>query len=95
VDAETAAFMASSQVPWGTEALAGSITEPAWKSKPSFYFVASDDRMIPPLAQRAMAQRAGSTLTEVSGSHAVYVSQAKAVAGFFDRAAQEIAAKRA
>jgi len=93
VDAKTAAFMANSQAPWGVDALGGSITEPAWKSKPSYYLVASDDRMIPPPAQRGMAQRAGSTLTEVAGSHAVYVSQPKAVAEFIDRAAREIAAK--
>jgi pimeloyl-ACP methyl ester carboxylesterase len=93
VDAETAAFMAASQVPWGVEALAGAVTEPAWKTKPSWYMVATDDKMIPPPAQRAMSQRAGSTVTEVAGSHAVYVSQPRAVATFIDGAAKAIAEK--
>jgi pimeloyl-ACP methyl ester carboxylesterase len=80
VDPAQAAFMADAQVPWGVEALAGAITEPAWKSKPSWYLVAKDDRMIPPPAQRFMAQRIGATVVEVAGSHAVYVSQPAAVA---------------
>src|SRR5215831_16695670 len=75
-----AAFMAASQVPWGLDALNGAVTSPAWKTKPSWYLVAQDDHMIPPPAQRAMAQRAGSTVVEVPGSHAVYVSQPRAVA---------------
>ena len=73
--------MASSQVPWGVEALGGAITTAAWKAKPSWYLVATDDKMIPPPAQRIMSKRAGATVTEVPGSHAVYVSQPKAVAG--------------
>jgi pimeloyl-ACP methyl ester carboxylesterase len=93
VDAETAAFMASSQVPWGLDALNGAITAPAWKTKPSFYLVTTNDKMIPPPAQRAMAQRAGSTVAEIASSHAVYVSQAKAVAAFIDRAAMQVAAQ--
>ncbi len=88
VDPETAAFMADSQVPWGVEALAGAVTEPAWKVKPSFYLVASDDHMIPPPAQRLMAKRAGATVTEVSGSHAVYVSNPQAVADVIEKAAE-------
>jgi len=93
VDPETAAFMASSQVPWGVEALTGTITEPAWRTKPSWYLVATEDRMIPPPAQRNMSKRAGSTVTEVAGSHAIYVSQPKSVAAFIEKAANEIAAK--
>ena len=81
VDAEKAAFMADSQVPWGVEALGGTVTVPAWKSKPSWYLVATEDRMIPPPAQRAMATRAGATVIEAPGSHSVYVSQPRAVAG--------------
>jgi pimeloyl-ACP methyl ester carboxylesterase len=80
VDPELAAFMADAQVPWGLEALSGTISEPAWKSKPSWYLVATDDRMIPPPAQRFMSQRAGATVVEVAGSHAIYVSQPAAVA---------------
>ena len=75
VDAERAAFMADSQVPWGVGALSGTISEPAWKTKPSWYLVATDDKMIPPPAQRFMSKRAGSTVVEVAGSHAIYVSQ--------------------
>jgi pimeloyl-ACP methyl ester carboxylesterase len=88
VDADAAAFMADSQVPWGVEALAGAVTDPAWKHRPTFYLVASDDRMIPPLAQRMMAERAGSTVTEVAGSHAVYVSKPEAVAAIIAQAAK-------
>ncbi|CAH2406219.1 alpha/beta hydrolase [Mesorhizobium escarrei] len=87
VDETTASFMADSQVPWGVEALAGAVTEPAWKSKPSYYLVASDDRMIPPPAQRMMAERAGSIVTETAGSHAVYVSKPEAVAAVIEQAA--------
>nr|WSY50297.1 alpha/beta hydrolase [Streptomyces sp. NBC_00886] len=78
--AEDAAFLADSQVPWGLAALNGSITEPAWRAKPSWYLVATDDHMIPPPVQRQMAERAGATVTEAAGSHAVYVSQPAAVA---------------
>ena len=78
--ARAAAFMADSQVPWGVDALGGTVTEPAWRRKPSWYLVATDDRMIPPPAQRAMAERAGATVVEATASHAVYVSQPAAVA---------------
>ncbi len=85
---DLAAFMADSQVPWGVEALTGAVTQPAWKSKPSVYVVATEDRMIPPPAQRAMAARAGSRLTEVAGSHALYVSQPAAIAAAIDLASR-------
>ena len=84
-----AAFMADAQVPWGVDALGGSITEPAWRMKPSWYLVATEDRMIPPPAQRTMSERAGSTVTEVPGSHAIYVSQPGAVADLIKRAASD------
>jgi pimeloyl-ACP methyl ester carboxylesterase len=87
VEVERANFMADAQVPWGVEALAGAVTEPAWKTKPSWYLVTSEDKMIPPSAQRLMAQRAGSTFLEVSGSHAIYVSQPAAVAKLIEQAA--------
>src|SRR6266704_3467175 len=80
VSREAASFMADSQVPWGVEALNGAVTEPAWKTKPSWYLVSTEDKMIPPDAQRAMSKRAGSSVVEVKGSHAVYVSQPQAVA---------------
>ncbi len=93
VDAETAAFMADSQVPWGVDALSGTISEPAWKTKPSWYMVATDDKMIPPAAQRFMSKRAGSTVVEVAGSHAIYVSQPMAVAALIAKAAKEATPK--
>ena len=80
VPADEAAFMADSQVPWGLDALGGPVTEPAWRSKPSWYLVVTDDRMIPPVAQRSMAERAGAKVTEVPGSHAIYVSRPEVVA---------------
>jgi pimeloyl-ACP methyl ester carboxylesterase len=87
VDPDLAAFMADAQVPWGIEALGGTITKPAWSTKPSWYLVAADDRMIPPDAQRAMASRSGATVTETPGSHAVYVSRPDAVADVIRTAA--------
>jgi pimeloyl-ACP methyl ester carboxylesterase len=95
VDAERAAFMADSQVPWGVDALEGAVGEPAWRSKPSWYLVASADKMIPPAAQRFMAERAGSTVVEVAGSHAVYVSRPDAVAELIEAAASEVRADAA
>jgi pimeloyl-ACP methyl ester carboxylesterase len=89
VEPKRAAFMADSQVPWGLDALNGAVSTPAWKSKPSWYLVATADKMIPPPAQQAMSERAGSTVIEVAGSHAVYVSQPKAVAAFIAKAALE------
>ena len=88
VDAEKAAFMADSQVPWGVDALSGTISEPAWKTKQSWYLVATEDKMIPPPAQHFMSKRAGSTVVEAKGSHAIYVSQPKAVAAIIESAAE-------
>jgi pimeloyl-ACP methyl ester carboxylesterase len=93
VGEQKAAFMAASQVPWGVAALTGSVSQASWKSKPSWYLVAKDDKMIPPAAQRAMSQRAGSTVVEVPGSHAVYVSQPEAVASLIAKAAKAVTAK--
>jgi pimeloyl-ACP methyl ester carboxylesterase len=89
VDPELAAFMADAQMPWGVEALSGTISEPAWRSKPTWYLVATEDRMIPPPAQRFMSSRAGATVVEVAGSHAIYVSQPAAVANLIATAAKE------
>jgi pimeloyl-ACP methyl ester carboxylesterase len=86
--AQQAAFMADSQLPWGVGALEGTISEPAWRVKPSWYLIATDDRMIPPPAQRAMSERAGSTVAEVAASHSVYVSQPAATAALIARAAK-------
>ena len=83
-----AAFMADSQVPWGVNALNGAVSEPAWKSKHSWYLVATDDKMIPPPAQRQMAKRANATVVEAKGSHAIYVSQPQAVIKLIEQAAK-------
>jgi pimeloyl-ACP methyl ester carboxylesterase len=75
------------QVPWGVDGVGGAVTEPAWRHKPSWYLVATEDRMIPPPAQRMMAERAGAKVVEVIGSHAVYGSQPAAVADLIREAA--------
>jgi pimeloyl-ACP methyl ester carboxylesterase len=90
VDAELAAFMADSQVPWGVDALGGTISEAAWRNKPSWYLIATDDRMIPPPAQREMSGRAGATVEETAASHSLYVSQPEAVAAIIKKAASEV-----
>lgn len=87
VNADLAAFMADSQVPWGVQAFTGAISQPAWKSRPSWYLVPTEDKMIPPDAQRAMSKRAGSKVVETKGSHAVYVSQPDVVASLIVEAA--------
>ena len=91
VDADKAAFMADSQVPWGVEAVSGTIDEPAWTTKPSWYLIATQDRMIPPAAQHAMSERARATVSEIPASHAVYVSQPAAVAALIEQAASTVA----
>ena len=90
VDPETAAFMADSQVPWGVDALGGAVTKPAWKGKPSWYLQVRDDKMIPYPAQQFMAKRAGATVAEVPGSHAIYVSNPNAVAALIKQAARGV-----
>ena len=82
--------MANSQLPWGVAALTGEISEPAWKAKPSWYLVATEDKMIPPAAQRLMSKRAGSTVVEEKGSHAIYVSKPQAVAALIQAAAKGV-----
>jgi pimeloyl-ACP methyl ester carboxylesterase len=82
--------MADSQVPWGVEALSGTISQAAWRTKPSWYLVVTDDKMIPPPAQLFMSKRAGSTIVEVAGSHAIYVSQPNAVATLIESAAKGV-----
>jgi pimeloyl-ACP methyl ester carboxylesterase len=90
LDPAKAAFMADSQIPWGLGALNGAVTVPAWKTKPSWYLVATDDKMIPPDAQRLMSRRARSTVVEVAGSHAVYVSKPGAVVELIATAAETV-----
>jgi len=89
-----AAFMADSQVPWGADAPASSVTDPAWRTRPSWYLVTTQDRMIPPAAQRTMAQRAGSDVVEVAGSHSTYISHPAAVADLIKRAATAVTARQ-
>ena len=83
-----AAFMAASQVPWGVSALSGAVTQPAWKSKPSWYLITTDDKMIPPPAQRQMAKRAGATVAEAKSSHSVFLSHPQAVIKLIEQAAE-------
>jgi pimeloyl-ACP methyl ester carboxylesterase len=90
-----AAFLADSQVPWGVNALSGAISEPAWRTKPSWYLVATEDKMIPPPAQRQMAARAGATVAEAAGSHAIYISQPEAVAALIVKAATSVSPRMA
>lgn len=90
VEARAASFMADSQVPWGVAALDGVINAPAWKSKPSWYLVATDDKMIPPPAQHSMATRARATVVEAAGSHSIYISKPKAVAALIEQAAKGV-----
>lgn len=94
VKPDLAAFMADSQVPWGVNALAGEVTQPAWKMKPTWYLVATADKMIPVEAQRAMAKRAGAKTVDVAGSHAIYVSKPDAVAAVIEQAAKGVNEKR-
>lgn len=82
----TADFMANAQLPWGVGALNGTVTKAAWKEKPSWYLVATEDKMIPPVAQQGMSKRAGASVVEVAGSHAIYVSKPKAVASLIKKA---------
>jgi pimeloyl-ACP methyl ester carboxylesterase len=88
VDAKTAKFMAQSQSGWGLAAVGGVVTEAAWKTKPSWYLLATEDKMIPPVAQGAMAKRANANVTEVKASHAVMVSQPAAVVAVIEKAAK-------
>jgi pimeloyl-ACP methyl ester carboxylesterase len=88
VDPKKAAFMADSQVPWGNDAVNGAISNPAWRNKPSWYLLVTQDRMIPPDAQRFMSKRAGSNVVEVAGSHSIYVSHPEAVANLIEKAAE-------
>jgi pimeloyl-ACP methyl ester carboxylesterase len=87
---EEGRFLGASQVPWGVDAFAGAVTKPAWRSKPSWYLVATDDHMIPPPAQRLMAERAGATTSEAPGSHAIYVSHPDVVADVIRLAAKAV-----
>lgn len=85
--AKEATFMADSQVPWGLGAVGGVVSNPAWRTKPTWYLVTSEDRMIPPPVQRMMAGRMGGSVSEIAASHAVYVSQPATVVALIRQAA--------
>jgi len=93
VDAKRAAFMADSQVPWGVAAVSGTVTKAAWKTKPSWFLITTEDKMIPPPAQEFMSKRAGATVVKVAGSHAIYESQPSAVAKLVEMAAKAASEK--
>ena len=93
-DPAKAADLADAQVPWGADAPGGQVTDAAWRTKPSWYLVTTEDRMIPPAAQHAMAQRAGSDVAEVAGSHSSYISHPAAVADLIKRAATAVTARQ-
>ncbi|HEX8289106.1 MAG TPA: alpha/beta hydrolase [Pyrinomonadaceae bacterium] len=88
LDREKAEFMAASQVPWGEKAITETITEAAWKKKPSWYLISADDLMIPPEAQRSMSKRAGATVVESPGSHSIFISHPETVVKMIKEAAQ-------
>jgi pimeloyl-ACP methyl ester carboxylesterase len=92
--ASLAAFMADAQVPSTVGALGGQVTDAAWRTRPSWYLVTTEDRMIPPAAQRTMAQRAGSDVVEVAGSHSTYISHPAAVADLIKQAATAVTARQ-
>jgi pimeloyl-ACP methyl ester carboxylesterase len=86
--AKDANFMAISQVPISASAIGAPIVNPAWRNKPSWYAVATEDRQINPELERFMAKRAGSVTIEVKGSHAIYASQPAIVAELIETAAK-------
>jgi pimeloyl-ACP methyl ester carboxylesterase len=93
VDPDKAAFMADAQLGWGLKAVGGVISEPAWKTKPSWSLIATEDRMIPPDTQRSMSKRAGADIVEQKGSHAIFLSQPKAVVALVEKAAKSLSAR--
>jgi len=88
VSPKQAAFLATAQVPAAVAAFEAKVSRAAWKTRRSWYVLATDDRIIPPAAQRQMALRADAAISEVAGSHAVYISQPQAVADAIDSAAR-------
>jgi len=83
-----AQFMAISQVPINAKIFGTPITAPAWKNKPSYGIVATQDRMINPNLERSMYKRAHAQVTEVKGSHVIFISQPHAVAKVIEQAAR-------
>lgn len=89
-----AEFMAVSQVLISADSFTSQIKSPAWKSKPSWYMVATDDRMINPEQERKMAKRANAKVVEVKASHSVYVSHPKETAKLIEEAAASASASQ-
>jgi pimeloyl-ACP methyl ester carboxylesterase len=92
--ADQAAFMADAQVPWGVDATTQAISTPAWRIKPSWYLLTTEDHMIPPSAQRTMSERAGASVAEARGSHATYVAQPAVVAALVREAAAAVSTRQ-
>jgi len=91
---DQAEFMAISQVPISTEAFTHKVTNPAWKTKPTWYMVATEDRSINPEQERMMAKRAHATTVEVKASHVAYMSHPKEAAKLIEEAAISVSAKQ-
>ncbi|MGP0093751.1 MAG: alpha/beta fold hydrolase [Xanthobacteraceae bacterium] len=91
---DQAEFMAISQVPISTDAFTHKVTNPAWKTKPTWYMVATEDRSINPEQERMMAKRAHATTVEVKASHVAYMSHPKEVAKLIEEAAASVSANQ-
>jgi pimeloyl-ACP methyl ester carboxylesterase len=89
---DQAQFMAISQVPISTDAFTHKVTNPAWKTKPTWYMVATEDRSINPEQERMMAKRAHATTVEVKASHVAYMSHPKEAAKLIEEAAASVSA---
>jgi pimeloyl-ACP methyl ester carboxylesterase len=80
-------YMAISQVPISTDSFTHKVSNPAWKTKPTWYMVASSDRSINPIQERMMAKRANAKTVEVNASHVAYMSRPKEAAKLIEDAA--------
>ncbi len=89
---DEAEFMAIAQVPISTDAFTHQVKNPAWKHKPTFYMVATEDRSINPEQERMMAKRAKAKTVEVKSSHVAYMSHPKEAAKLIEEAATSVSA---
>jgi hypothetical protein len=87
---EQAEYLANAQVPVAAAALDAPATVAAWRDKPSYGIVATEDHALNPMLARWMYKRSGAKVTEIAGNHLVYISQPRAVAGFIEAAAHSI-----
>ncbi|WP_459614260.1 alpha/beta fold hydrolase [Bordetella sp. 2513F-2] len=83
-----AAFLRDSQVPINMSIFSANVSHAAWKTKPSWAIVATEDKAIDPKLLRHTAKRIGAEVTEVKASHVPFLTQPKAVADVIDRAAR-------